>query len=69
MQGRTVFARLRPFPGFDGLSLESLKEKIASGALERGLAAALSKAIEQLERVGGGSAGAARTASGVPEPA
>jgi hypothetical protein len=63
MQGRSVFAKFKSRDDFKGLALDALRERVTAKDFERGLGLAISKAIDQIEKVGGealGGNGAAR---------
>jgi glucitol operon activator protein len=51
MQGRSVFAKFRDYADFAGLSIGDLKERTKEGGIDRGVAQAIAKAIEQIERL------------------
>lgn len=51
MQGRSVFAKFRDLAELSGLSLDDLKRRAGAGEIEGGMARAISKAIEQIEKV------------------
>ena len=66
MQGRSVFATFKTRSDLEGVALADLKAMAESGGFERGVGAAILKAIEQIEKVeakAGGSAGAAADAA------
>jgi len=51
MQGRSVFSKFRERHDFDGLEIAEVKSAVAAPAFERGVGVAISKAIEQIEKV------------------
>jgi glucitol operon activator protein len=51
MQGRSVFTQFKDRHDFDGFALSDVKSIVASPGYERGLGIAISKAIEQIEKV------------------
>jgi glucitol operon activator protein len=51
MEGRSVFAKLRDRPEYEGLPMRELKARADSGQLDAGLARAILKAIEQIESI------------------
>ncbi|WP_342364259.1 transcriptional regulator GutM [Terrarubrum flagellatum] len=50
MEGRSVFAKFKPLPEFEGRRLDSLRDS-AFGENEKGRAQALAAAIAQIDRV------------------
>ena len=61
MQGRSVFAQFKPLEDLEGLSLADLKARIEAPGFDSAVGLAISKAIEQVEKVaaqGGATAGA-----------
>ncbi len=64
MQGRSVFAKFKTREEFDGLALEALKARVNAAGFERGVGQAISKAIDQIESVGGEALGGASVAEG-----
>lgn len=54
MEGRSVFAKFKPLPEFEGRRLDSLRDG-AFGENEKGRAQALTAAIAQIDRVANGS--------------
>lgn len=53
MQGRSVFAKFKDRGEFTGLSIDELKRRAGTEQVEPGMANAISKAIEQIENLGG----------------
>jgi glucitol operon activator protein len=51
MEGRSVFAKFQDRAEFAGLSLDDLKARLDSGHIQGGLAQAITKAIEQIEKL------------------
>jgi glucitol operon activator protein len=66
MQGRSVFAKFETREDFNGMTLAELKAKVETPGFERGIGVAISKAIEQIDKVGAqrlGAMGGASTAA------
>lgn len=66
MQGRSVFAEFKSRDDLVGVSLADLKSRIAAPGFDSGVAVAIGKAIEQIEKVSAqteGATGAAGTAA------
>jgi glucitol operon activator protein len=51
MRGRSVFATFKDQTDFQGLSPGALKARLEDGRLDRGFAAAIAKAIAQIEKL------------------
>ena len=51
MEGRSVFAKFAPLREWEGRPLARLREAIAGGAFDKGRTMALTRAVEQLDRV------------------
>jgi glucitol operon activator protein len=51
MQGRSVFAKFKDRPEFDGVAIGEFKSIVAAPGFERAAGIAISKAIEQIENV------------------
>lgn len=63
MEGRSVLAKFRPLPEFDGRSLDALRDPAALAALGPAHAQAIGRAVEQIDRARG------RAAAASPAPA
>ena len=64
MQGRSVFAKFVARSEFDGLTIAELKARIEAQDVERGVATAIGKALEQIDKIESRNAGAAGSAAG-----
>jgi glucitol operon activator protein len=51
MQGRSVFTKFKDRPEFNGIAIDEFKSIVAAPGFERGVGVAISKAIEQIEKV------------------
>jgi glucitol operon activator protein len=51
MQGRSVFAKFEDLAEFSGLSLGELRQRAMEGGIDRSLATAVAKAVEQIEKL------------------
>jgi DNA-binding transcriptional regulator of glucitol operon len=58
MQGRSVFTKFTDRHDFDGIALGAVKSMVAAPDYERGVGVAISKAIEQIEKVTASGEGA-----------
>jgi glucitol operon activator protein len=63
MRGRSVFAKFKDRPEFEGIAVEDLKARASSANFERGLGQAVLKAIEQIEKVDARASNAAGDAA------
>jgi glucitol operon activator protein len=51
MQGRSVFAKFKDRPEFEGIAVEDLKARANAAGFDRGFGTAILKAIEQIEKI------------------
>lgn len=64
MEGRSVLAKFRPMPQFDGRSLDALRAPETLAALGKAHAQAIGRAIEQIDRARGRAAETAALPAG-----